>query len=1104
MSKEELCAKYFKNSQEELKNKQYTKALYLLKYILDIFPQDNSVNYLYGDTCLKVRDYKNAIMYITKSKEKFENELFYNVSLAKSYEFVNVNKSEFLYKKVLTLSNNHIKSLEMIALFYQNIKKDFKLSEYYLLLGITKYGNNNNFSYNLGVLYQDNELYDKAIECYNVAKKNKNFLHSIYNNLGNCFLKKDKISLAVLMFKKSINNNSYLSSSYSNLATLYKSHKRYKSALEVYKQGEKSIQNNEILWNASLIKLLLSDFKSGFELYENRLSLPKFKNLLPSLSGKRWQRENIENKVLLISGEQGFGDIIFFARYIKYVLLLNPKKIIILAPKELKVLLAIDKKIEVVLTNNDNMKYDYYCYIMSLAYLFYENNNNIPNETPYLKHNKKIINIKIDDSKFNIFLVWSTNSDANDARKRTIDLSLFAKLKDIKNANFYSMLNSTINSFNINNISHHINDFNDTAIILKKMDLVISIDTAVAHLAGALNIPCFVILPFDSNWRWGLKSTKINYYPSIKLIREDKNNKFQDICKTINLSIQDIIKSNTNSNKQINNININDFINKRKYVENINTQALLDLHNNQYNSSLKLSMKSILAYKNPIAFMNIALVYLKINELQKALWHIKESIFLQECDESYFHLGVCFSKLKNIKESINAFKKSIELNSTSIQPKHNLAFIYSKNDMNLEAIKINLDILNINPANIKALESLAVLFDRELDNKNAKKYYDILENKNDISSLTTIHMASFYFRDKQLSKAKKFLKGLIKNKLHLEQSHQLIGSIYKQTLQIDKAIFHYTQSMALNKTDKTLIWNLGFLHLSKGDYLKGFTLIEKRYETNLLSKKEFLKADKYNNENLNNRTLFIYMEQGFGDNILLIRYIKIIKNKYPNSTIYLSSRNELCVLFKGIQEIDEIFNTEDIKKYYDYHLSLFSMPFIFKTTIDTIPNQFPYIFPKKNDYKLHLDTNFINIGIIWRSGDKSTNQEERSISLKNFQSLSKNKKIKLFSLQKEDNLKEIEQTSINLINLSPHMNDFNDTANLILKLDLIISIDTAVAHLAGALNAKCFVILPEDTNWRWGLSGNKSPWFKSLKLFRIGNKTIKDLFIDIEKESLLA
>ncbi len=1026
--------------------------------------------------------------------------MFYNISLAKSYEFIDSDKAQFFYEKILKLSDTNTYSIEMMAFFYQYKKKDFKLAEHYFLLGLKKYGNNHNFSYNIAILYQEKKIYNKAIEFFNLAKETKDNLHSIYNNLGRCFLEINKISLAILMFKKSIKEDKYLSSSYINLGALYKKLKRYKSALSIYDMGLKGVNFKEVLWQKSLLNILMGDLKNGLEFYETRLSLSKFNKFLPSLSGIKWQREDLTNKILLISTEQGFGDMIFFFRYIKYVLLLNPKKIIILAPKELEIIFNIDERIEIILENKSNIKYDYYCYIMSLAYLFYDNENLLPNKTPYLSHNNKNITINVNKNKFNIFLMWETSNGGDDGKNRNIKLSLLSSLFDIENINFYSMKDSEIKNLKINNISNHINDFNDTSIILEKMDLVLCIDTSIAHLAGALNIPCFVILPFDSNWRWGLDDNWTSNYPRTRLFRGDKKDGFRNIGLNLKVAIEDMMENGFNMNAKINNINIENIIKQRKYAQDFNNKALTCFYNKEYENSLKYSIKSMEIYKNPPAFMHIALVYLRNNKFQEALLNLKESIFLQENDEAYFHLGVCSLKLEDKEQSIKAFENSIRLNPSNVQSKHNLAFIYTQNNMNLKAIDVNISILSVDKSNIQALESLAVLFDKELDNKNAKKYYGIIASRSDSSFLAKLNMASFYFKNNQFYEARKFLLELISNNAYLEKSHQILGSIYKKEININKAIFHYEKSIEFNKNDKTLVWNLGFLYLSKGDYIKGFSFIEKRYDTNLLEKKRFLKSDKYNNEDLNNKTLYIYMEQGFGDNILLARYIKLIKKKYPKSTIYLSSRKELFLLFSNIKEIDKIFSTQDIKEDYDYHISLFSMPFIFQTTIHTIPYSFPYLEPKEKNYNLNLDNDYLNIGIVWESGENSVTKEERSIHINKFKLLSKNKKIKLFSLQKGHISSKEEKISSFYEDLSPKIKDFNDTANIILKLDLIISVDTAVAHLSGALNKKCFVILPEDTNWRWGFDGNSSPWFKSIKLFRMDSKSKKDVFIEIQKE----
>jgi hypothetical protein len=197
-------------------------------------------------------------------------------------------------------------------------------------------------------------------------------------------------------------------------------------------------------------------------------------------------------------------------------------------------------------------------------------------------------------------------------------------------------------------------------------------------------------------------------------------------------------------------------------------------------------------------------------------------------------------------------------------------------------------------------------------------------------------------------------------------------------------------------------------------------------------------------------------------------------------------------LFKNFKGIDELipannFIEKNIK--FDYHISLLSLPLYFKTSLESIPLQVPYLKAdndKVNDWEFKIKNGkYFNIGIAWLGAGANITGKDRSCKLNDFLPLSSLNGIKLFSLQKTLNNEEIiypdfPVKSFDNIDTIP----FLDTAAIIENLDLVISIDTSIAHLAGAIGKTVWTLLPYYSDWRWLLNKDNSPWYPTMKLFR--------------------
>ena len=280
-------------------------------------------------------------------------------------------------------------------------------------------------------------------------------------------------------------------------------------------------------------------------------------------------------------------------------------------------------------------------------------------------------------------------------------------------------------------------------------------------------------------------------------------------------------------------------------------------------------------------------------------------------------------------------------------------------------------------------------------------------------------------------------------------------------------------------------FNLAMLLLLQGQFVEGWEKYEWRWDSSLKSQKRNFKRPLWDGTSLSRKSILIYAEQGFGDSIQFARYIDLFPD---TATIIVACQPELKSLLKSIERIDILVTKgEDIPNF-DFHAPIVSLPHIFGTVLETIPAKIPYLYPDKNpDFSfLSDDERDLKVGIAWAGSPTHINDRNRSISLNNFKCLLDIKGCEFFSLQVGEHHRDIKQCGYSRIikDLGKQFTNFHHTASVILQLDLVISVDTAVAHLAGALGKPVWTLLPFIPDWRWMLNRSDSPWYPSMTLFR--------------------
>jgi hypothetical protein len=242
-------------------------------------------------------------------------------------------------------------------------------------------------------------------------------------------------------------------------------------------------------------------------------------------------------------------------------------------------------------------------------------------------------------------------------------------------------------------------------------------------------------------------------------------------------------------------------------------------------------------------------------------------------------------------------------------------------------------------------------------------------------------------------------------------------------------------------------------------------------------------------EPLQGKTILIYGEQGLGDFIQFCRYVKLVAGLGAN--VILEVPEALTGLMEGLDGISQLVIKGEELPFFDYQCPLLSLPLAFKTKLDTIPNSSGYInldnhLNKVMEWKARLGSKLNpRVGLVWSGNQHHKNDHNRSLLLADILPFLPGQ-FEYISLQKE--IREVDKLTLDsnphILSFTGYLNDFVDTAALIDNLDLVISVDTSVAHLSGALGKRALVLLPNVPDWRWLLDVDDSPWYPSMKLFR--------------------
>ena len=554
-----LVAQNIKKNYQLLDNRQYGLAEQNACNLLKHDPNNHEIYNLIGDIHYKQNNFDKSIWYYLSSLDRNFDRKALNRLGTNIFLLNNNSAAEKVLTNLLAHDPTYVDGYLSLGLVYEQSKNLEKAVECYK--AVIKIDSKEIKAYlSLATLYKQDQKYDEAIKVYQQGLINNPSNHFILSNLGNLFYLQHKYEDAIICHQRAIKAKPDSHVVHFNFANTLLNAGKYSEAIEMYRKTIELNPNfNKSKINLGTTLLSMSNFEEGFKEYSHRIYEDKnFKSVLHK-KNLIWNGQNIENKKILIIAENGLGNTLQFSRYLETLSQLNCK-IIFQCQEELHHFFEDMVFIEEIISNESEYDdYDYWIPLQNLIYLLTPDlNSNCPFPSPLKINDNKLLEwetlIEVNDN-VKIGLNWQGSSLNPRVANNSVSLNSFKSIVKNPLATFINLQKgnavSEIEKFQLE--EHIVNydllmdtgskKFVDTAAIIKYLDLVITTDTSIAHLAGTLGTQTWLLLPKVSDWRWLNSKDETIWYDNFRIYRQKIQGDWSDVFSRVEKDCQELIKN---------------------------------------------------------------------------------------------------------------------------------------------------------------------------------------------------------------------------------------------------------------------------------------------------------------------------------------------------------------------------------------------------------------------------------------------------------------------------------------------------------------------------------------------------------------------------------
>ncbi|MBF0561076.1 MAG: tetratricopeptide repeat protein [Alphaproteobacteria bacterium] len=524
---------------------------------------------------------------------------------------------------------------------------------------------------------------------------------------------------------------------------------------------------------------------------------------------------------------------------------------------------------------------------------------------------------------------------------------------------------------------------------------------------------------------------------------------------------------------------------KPDFLEALNNLAAALQNQGRFtDASVRYEQALRLKPNDPDTFNNLGSLFKELGRLDDAIACYERAIrFKPDFPEALNNLGNVFQDHGRLDDAIVCYERALRLKPGFPMALNNFGSVLQKQGKLDAASACYEQALRFQPDYPKALYNLGSVLREQgkLDAAIARYQQALRFMPDDPEVLTNLGVA--LCQQGRLDEATACYEHALRVRPDSVEGINNLGAVLLQQDRVDAALVCYERALRLKPDFADAHYNESLARLLIGDFATGWRKYEWRWKnTEFPSEPRDFLQPLWSGESLEGKTILLHAEQGLGDTIQFYRYVEAVAKLAQ--TVILEVPGSLVRLLGQAGGVTLVPKGQPLPAF-DVHCPLLSLPCAFATTLQTIPARIPYLGAEPRSPG--TDGGGVRVGIVWRGSPTHKNDRNRSTSVIPFLELAEaSSDATFFVLQKDLREDEIHLIAShrNIVNVSEAITDFADTAAIIADLDLVISVDTAVAHLTGAMGRPVWVLLPFAPDWRWMRKREDSPWYPTMRLFR--------------------
>ncbi|MBG9388902.1 tetratricopeptide repeat protein [Caenimonas aquaedulcis] len=885
----------------------------------------------------------------------------------------------------------------------------------------------------------------------------------------------------------------------------------------------------DLHWNLGVALLLLGELDAGWTEHEWRWRSSVMRRKAVQLPSQqpRWAGEDLEGRTLLVYAEQGFGDTIQFARFLPAVAA-RARAVWLHVPAPLEPLLrGIAPNIKVLPAEGVLPPFDFQCPLMSLPHWLGTTLATLPAQVPYLTADPQRVEAwrrKLGDGsgRKKVGVVWSGNPGHSNDHNRSIALSAFRSIA-VPACEFVNLQVQMRESDrealrgwpHLVSVDGSVNDFADSAALVAALDLVVTVDTSVAHLAGALGRPVWILLPFCPDWRWMLERDDSPWYPTARLYRQQVAGDWAPVLLRVARDLQSLDGANPASVPQV------DWIARGNAALG---EWKLDEARECYRQAAAQDPR------DPLARLNFGFVLLEQGDASAASHQLAQALALPHPEQGFAHdahflLGRAQAHMGRVDDAVASFESAVRSKADFAEPMEEAAKLLhgaARYDemlawaTRLQALRqdsgadlVVAQACHALKRNAQALELVESVLTREPGNAAAwsgrgNVLMDLGRAREALQSFeralalagpapeTLVPCATALSRLGRHDEALQRIDEALRLRPGDRETLIVRGVVLTAMVRIPEAIACADEGLALHPGDADLHWNRAMGSLLLGDYAAGWAHYESRWHAAAQGRKgrppQFGRPWWTGGEDLSARSILLLSEQGLGDAIQFLRFVPLVAARAKS--VLLRVPPSLAALASGLAPNCRVVHDGQEIPAFDFVCPLMSLPHVLGITLANLPAAVPYVTADEarvREWRERLDDGrgLLKVGVSWSGNASYNNDHHRSIPLQAFRALEA-AGCEFISLQpqvRESDAQALAQWT-QLRRFDEEIGTFAETAALASALDLVVTVDTVFAHLAGALGRPVWVLEAYAPDWRWMLEREDSPWYPTARLYR--------------------